>query len=236
MKMILLCWLQIPKRLGYSNDWRIYVVSAYWQYITESKTRKEISIFSLPNDSIIKDNIKMILLCWLQMPKRLGYSNDWRIHVVSAYWQYITESKTLKEISIFSLPSYTIIKDEISSWIIPSYRIFPVTNKKKQTKGSIRQRAFYFRKTEPLPWNKSDPTVSWVTLSEFSSNTRLRVVVAGPHLNFMCGVGKINHNDNPYIKPVKCFFTNGVPLEPYVFLPRQVGMRTGRYWLHTVGR
>ena len=29
------------------------------------------------------------------------------------------------------------------------------------------------------------------------------IVVAGVHLNFMwCGVGKTNHNDEPYIKPV----------------------------------
>ena len=37
----------------------------------------------------------------------------------------------------------------------------------------------------------------------------------------MCGVGKTNHNDEPYIKPVKLFFTNGIRLEPFVVLPRR---------------
>ena len=38
---------------------------------------------------------------------------------------------------------------------------------------------------------------------------------------FMCGVGKTNHNDGPYIKPViKCFLSKTeFPLEPFVFLP-----------------
>ena len=30
--------------------------------------------------------------------------------------------------------------------------------------------------------------------------------VPGVHLNFMCGVGNTNHNDEPYIKPVEVFF------------------------------
>ena len=29
------------------------------------------------------------------------------------------------------------------------------------------------------------------------------LVLTGVHLNFMCGVGKTNHNDEPYIKPVR---------------------------------
>ena len=38
----------------------------------------------------------------------------------------------------------------------------------------------------------------------------------------MCGVENTNHNDEPYIKPVEVFlFTNGIPLEPFVFLPRR---------------
>ena len=31
------------------------------------------------------------------------------------------------------------------------------------------------------------------------------VVVTGVHLNFMCGEGKTNNNDEPYIKPVVKF-------------------------------
>ena len=38
----------------------------------------------------------------------------------------------------------------------------------------------------------------------------------------MCGVEKNNHNDEPHIKPViKSFFTNGIPLEPFVFVLRR---------------
>ena len=48
------------------------------------------------------------------------------------------------------------------------------------------------------------------------------LVVTDVHLNFMCGVRKTNHNDEPYIKPViKLFFLNGIPLEPFVFLLRR---------------
>ena len=52
-----------------------------------------------------------------------------------------------------------------------------------------------------------------------------RIVVAGVQLNFMwCGVGKTNHNDEPYIKLVIHVFYKRIPLEPFVFLPRQGGM------------
>ena len=38
----------------------------------------------------------------------------------------------------------------------------------------------------------------------------------------MGGVRKTNNNDELYIKPViKFFFTNGIPLEPFVFLLRR---------------
>ena len=48
------------------------------------------------------------------------------------------------------------------------------------------------------------------------------LVVTGVNLNFMCGVGKTNHDDEPHIKPVIFyFFTNGIPLEPFVFLLRR---------------
>ena len=52
-----------------------------------------------------------------------------------------------------------------------------------------------------------------------------RIVVACVPLNFMwCGVGKTNHNDEPCIKPVVFDFLQTVSLEPFVSLPRQVGM------------
>ena len=48
------------------------------------------------------------------------------------------------------------------------------------------------------------------------------LVVTGVHLNVLCGVGKTNHNDKPHIKPlIKFFPTNGIPLEPFVFLLRR---------------
>ena len=52
-----------------------------------------------------------------------------------------------------------------------------------------------------------------------------RIVVAGVQLNFMwCGNGKTNHNDEPHIKLVMFVFYKRIPLEPFAFLPRQVGM------------
>ena len=53
-------------------------------------------------------------------------------------------------------------------------------------------------------------------------NSAIEPCCYGCSYKFMCGVGKTNHNDEPYIKPViQFFFTNGIPLEPFVFLPRR---------------
>ena len=55
---------------------------------------------------------------------------------------------------------------------------------------------------------KTKDTIS----SDYSSICYIasRIVDAGVQLNFMwCGVGKTNHNDEPYIKLVMFFFTNG---------------------------
>ena len=37
-------------------------------------------------------------------------------------------------------------------------------------------------------------------------NSPSNLVVTGVHLNFMCGVGKTNHIDEPYVKPVIKYF------------------------------
>ena len=50
-----------------------------------------------------------------------------------------------------------------------------------------------------------------MTFFPLTGDVRSKLVVTGVHLNFMCGVGKTNHNDELYIKPViKGFFTNGI--------------------------